>query len=78
MEHAGEQSHRRGHSMHAIKPPGVPSTDPLLALKPLYPGAVLEPEVEPELLELEAKEMAPDPDLDAAGMSRSVRTRSHG
>jgi hypothetical protein len=64
--------------VHAIKLPGAPSKEPLLALKSLYPGAVPEPEVDPELLELEAKEMAPDPDLDAAGMSRSVRTRTHG
>jgi hypothetical protein len=64
--------------MHAIKPPCAPSKDPLLALKPLYPGTAPAPDIEPAPLELEAKEMAPDPDFDAEGMSRCVRARYHG
>jgi len=52
--------------------------DPLLALKLLYPGAEPEPDIEPELLELEAKDMAPDPDFEAEDMPRCVRTRNCG
>jgi len=52
--------------------------DPLLALKLLYPVGVPEPDAEPALLELEAKDMAPDPDFDAAGMSRCLRTWNNG